>query len=244
MLSRPLTHASSTWAALDRDSVEGDQVFDRERIGRELSDRQLRTVQRQRRDDRVDSASVVQPSVHHRTGLVDAAANLGHDLVDGSPQVRLVGEGRLRAVQLTIALKPDVVVAVHHDFGQGGVMQKWLQGAEPENVIGDLLRKPTAVAAGHRLLGRGNSILQGRANQLFQFALGHVHVVQLGSDGFDQLGVHDAFDLGERISTSHPSAHGGRRGQALVRPCVARASADSAGPWLSGPRGSWATSPS
>jgi hypothetical protein len=43
-------------------------------------------------DDRVDTGAVGQAGVHHRLGLVDATADLAHDLVDDASQVRLVHE--------------------------------------------------------------------------------------------------------------------------------------------------------
>ena len=46
-----------------------------------------------------------------------------------------VSETRLRSMELSVPLEPDVVVTVHHDFGQGRIVQKWLKGTEAEDVV-------------------------------------------------------------------------------------------------------------
>ena len=46
----------------------------------------------ERVDDRVDTGAVGQAGVDHRRRLVDATADLAHDLVDDAPEVRLVDE--------------------------------------------------------------------------------------------------------------------------------------------------------
>ena len=51
----------------------------------EPADGKRRTIQRQRRDDRVDAAAIRQPGVHHRRRLVDTTAHLRDHLVDDPP---------------------------------------------------------------------------------------------------------------------------------------------------------------
>ena len=70
-----------------------------------------RAVDGQRRDDGVDAAAVGQAGVDHRAGLVDAAADAGHDLVDRAAQVGLVGELGVGGGEHALALQPDVLVA-------------------------------------------------------------------------------------------------------------------------------------
>jgi hypothetical protein len=74
------------------EGAEADQVVDLERVGGELPDGQERAADGQRVDHRVDPGAVGQAGVDHRGGLVDAPADLGHDLVDDAPQVGLVDE--------------------------------------------------------------------------------------------------------------------------------------------------------
>ena len=68
----------------------------------------MRAVEGDRRDDRVDTRAVGQAGVHQRAGLVDAAADATHDLVDGAPQVGVGAEAGLDREELAGALDEDV----------------------------------------------------------------------------------------------------------------------------------------
>ena len=57
--------------------------------------------------DRVDTGAVGQTGVDHRRRLVDATADLAHDLVDRAPQVVLVDELDVGALDLAAALDVD-----------------------------------------------------------------------------------------------------------------------------------------
>ena len=117
------------------------------RLLAELADREQRAAERERRDDRVDAAAVGEPRVDHRRRLVDAAADLGDDLVDDPAQVRVVVEAHVRLVQAALALDPDVVRAVDHDLGDAVVGQQPLERPVAEDVVGDLGGEPLAVVA-------------------------------------------------------------------------------------------------
>src|SRR4030095_10243846 len=72
--------------------AEPDQVVDLEGVLGELPDGEEGPTDRQRVDDGVDAGAVGQPGVHHGVGLVDAAPDLAHDLVDDPTKVLLVDE--------------------------------------------------------------------------------------------------------------------------------------------------------
>ena len=81
-----------------------------------------------------------------------------------------------------------------------GVAQERLERPVAEDVVGDLLRDPGAVGTGHDDVGRGDGALQGEADVALQLALRHVDVVELGAERRDELGVHDALDVLERVA--------------------------------------------
>ena len=64
------------------------EVLRAEAIGSEPANRQHRTVERERRNDGVDTRAVQQTRVHHRARLVDAAADRADDPLDDPQQVR------------------------------------------------------------------------------------------------------------------------------------------------------------
>ena len=96
---------------LRRERPEVDEVLDRVRVLGELSDGHERSTDGQRVHDAVDAGAVGQTGVHHRVRLVDAPADLAHDLVDDAPQVGLVGELDLGLDELAAPLHVDVVRA-------------------------------------------------------------------------------------------------------------------------------------
>ena len=76
----------------------------------EPPDRQERPADRERVDDDVHTGAVGQAGVDHRRRLVDATADLAHDLVDDAAQVVLVDELARRCSSiLPRALDVDLV---------------------------------------------------------------------------------------------------------------------------------------
>ena len=193
-----------------RDRAEVDEVVHRQRVGGELADRQRRAVDRERRDDGVDTAAVGKAGVDHRAGLVDAAADAGHDLLDGAPKVGLVGELGLDRLQPTVLLQVDLVEAVDHDLGDVGVTQERLDRPVAEDVVADLLGDPGAVGVADRAVLAREHVGQHLADPALQVGLVDVGGVEVGTELLDQLGVHDALELvdalllgGGRPATAH-----------------------------------------
>src|SRR5205823_10779848 len=76
---------------------EADQVLHRVGVGGELSDGEEGAADGQGMHDGVDAGAIGQAGVDHRSGLVDATADLGDNLVDDAAQVVFVDElGRHR----------------------------------------------------------------------------------------------------------------------------------------------------
>ena len=103
------------------------------------------TPQGQRRHDGVDTGAVGQAGVHHRRRLVDPAADGGDHAVDDAPVLALRAEDDLAALDLALALDPDLVEGVTHDFGDGPVGQQGLERPVAERVLEHLLHEALAL---------------------------------------------------------------------------------------------------
>ena len=137
---------------LVRERAEPDQTFEREHFAGELADRQRRSTQRKRRDDRVDAAAVGQARVDHRRRLVDPASDLRDDSVDDPQEMRVIEEGGARLGETSLPLHVDRVVAVDHDLGHALVAQQGLQRAVAEDVVRDFPFEPCAIRRAERAL--------------------------------------------------------------------------------------------
>ena len=156
MLARARTHAARKSSVAATERAKTDQVFGCQQLARELSDRQRRTVHRQRRDDRVDARAVGQARVDHGRRVVEAAADRPQDLVDDVQDVGVVAERRVGAVDDAAALEVDPVPGVDHDLGDRRVAQQRLERPEAEHLVGDLRGQPQALLTPerHRRSGR------------------------------------------------------------------------------------------
>ena len=103
---------------------------------RELADGKARAVDGERRDDGVDTAPIRESCVDVGTLRVDVPVERRDDGVYDSAYL-LVGVEELLvdALQPSLALDIDVLVAVDHDFGHGLVIEESLQRAEVQEVV-------------------------------------------------------------------------------------------------------------
>ena len=113
----------------------------------EHPDRDDRSVQGQRGNDRVESRSVGQPGIDHRRGLVDAAADPRDDAVDDLKQVVVVAEADLRLLDPPFFLDIDVLGPVDHDVADLVVLEQQLERTEAECLVEDLIDQPLALVA-------------------------------------------------------------------------------------------------
>ena len=107
--------------------AEVDEVPDRQRHLAELTDGQRGTADGQRRNHGVDAGAVLQPRVHEGRRFVDAPAHLGDDALNDLAQVVLGAEPGFGQGELAVAFHIDLVHPVHHDFGDGRIVEEPLQ---------------------------------------------------------------------------------------------------------------------
>src|SRR5204863_3539518 len=98
----------------------------------EFTDRDGGAAQRQRRDDDVDAAAVLEAGVAERGGLVDTAADLVDDALGDLEQMLLVAELDRRDLELALALDVTLLGAIDHDVADRRVGQQLLERAEAE----------------------------------------------------------------------------------------------------------------
>ena len=196
---------------LGGERLEADEVIHGQGHLGELPDRERRPVERQGREDGVDPGTIGQAGVDHGGGLVDPAADLAHDALDHPAQVVVEQEPGLRGVELALALHVDRPGAGDHDLADGGVGEERLQGAVPEDVLGDVVDQALALGGGERGavgLEHAGQLLDDEAVQLL---LGHLGPEQAATQAAEQRLLGPLLDGGERV--------GGRRRLAVAGRC-------------------------
>ncbi len=146
----------------DRDEILGPQA-----LGRKAADREQRSVDRQRRDDRVHTGAIRQARVDHRRAVVDAPADAAHDPVDDPHQMPIVLERRRQPVQFAAALDVDVLVGVDQDVANRGVPQQRLEWPQPEDFVDDVPENRVALAHAERHGLFGNQVEEQRPDVRF-----------------------------------------------------------------------------
>jgi len=179
--------------------AERDQVVDRVRVTRELPDRHRRAVQRERWDDRVDTAAIGEARIDHRRGLVDAASDLRDDLVDDPHDVRLVDEANVAQLELAVALDVDAVVGVDHDLGDRVVAKQRLDRAVAEDVVGQLADDLAPLLACERRPVEGELLRHGTVD-LVGKVFGAVLAEELRAELRDALVVDACLQVGVRVA--------------------------------------------
>src|SRR6185437_8431633 len=165
----------------------------------ELADRHRRAVQAERRDDRVHARAVGQAGVDHGRGLVDAAPDLGHDLVEDPAQVRVVGEAGVGREDPAAALDEDLTVVVHHDLGDGLVLQEPLERAVAGDLVRDLAGEQVAVGTRQRRLLGGQRRLDDPAQAAVEGRLVDLAREHRGPQALDDDLVDAVADVGELV---------------------------------------------
>ena len=112
-----------------------DQILRADAIGAETANRQHGTVERERRNDRVDAGAVLQPGVDHRAGLVDAPSDHADDALDDPEQVRVVLEDDLRLFEAPFALDVHLIVPVDQDVRDVRILEQRFERPEAEDLV-------------------------------------------------------------------------------------------------------------
>ena len=118
------------------------------------------SAQRQRRDDHVDTGSVLEPRIHHRRRLVDAPADAADDPVDDLHQLLVALERDRAERQLAVLLDVDLLVAVDHDFGDVLAREQLLERTETEDVVDQDLDEAQPVRPAHRDVLLGDHVVE------------------------------------------------------------------------------------
>ena len=128
-----------------RERPEAEQVVAPQALAAEAADRDRRTVDRHRRQRRVDAAAVGQAQVGHRRRGVDAAADARGDALDDAHDVLGVAEAHVGALEPAEALDVHLVRRVDEDVGDGRIGQQRRQRTHADRLVGQLLGQPDAL---------------------------------------------------------------------------------------------------
>ena len=112
-----------------------DQILGTDAIGAKPADGQDRSIERQRRNHRVDARAILQARIDHRARLVNATTDHAHDALDDAEQVRVVLEHHVGLFEAAFFLDVDLVVAIDQDVGDVGVLEQQFQRPEPEDLV-------------------------------------------------------------------------------------------------------------
>ena len=156
---------------LVRHRAEALHHVERDRLFGEFTDRDGGAAQRQRRDDDVDAAAVLEAGVGERRGLVDAAADLVDDALGDLEQMLLVAELDLGELELALALDVGLVGAVDHDVADRRVGEQLLERAEAEQLVDQHLFERELLAAVEVDLELGQHLADDRAEFLGELVL-------------------------------------------------------------------------
>src|SRR4029079_4008982 len=106
---------------LFRHRAEPTHHVERDRLFGKFTDGDGGSAKRQRRNDDVDAAAVLETGVGQRSGLVDTAADLVDDALGDLEQMFLVTELDFGQLQLALALNKRLVGTIDHDVADRGV---------------------------------------------------------------------------------------------------------------------------
>jgi hypothetical protein len=118
-------------------------------VAAEAADGECGAIEGEGGDDGVDAGAVEEAGVDDGLGLIDAAANLGDDLLDDVEEVAVVFEADGAEGEFAVAFDVDLVIAVDEDIGDGGFLEERLERTEAEDFIEDLFDHLVGFGGGH-----------------------------------------------------------------------------------------------
>ena len=199
-----MTMLSVQWTRLEKhghalgERPKGDQFLHRQRAFAELADGDRRAVERQRRNDDVDARTVGQPRVAERARLVHPASQRRENLVDDPAAAFHVKEFDRGKTQPPLLLGINRLVPVHHDFGDGVVLEQLFEGAVADHFIDDVAEQLDAKLPSDGNLVRGEPLVDEFLDALFKRAFAAAFQ-KFGIQRLDQVGqellleLHDKF---------------------------------------------------
>ena len=119
-------------------------------LASETANGETGTIERERRNDGVDTRSVSEAGIHHRRRFVHATAHPRDDALDDLHQVDVVFEGQCRQFELAGFFDVDPVVAVDQDVGDVGILEQLLERPKSEDLVENFARKSFAFGKAER----------------------------------------------------------------------------------------------
>src|SRR4029078_4053475 len=101
----------------------------------EFADRECRSVDRKRGNNRVDARTVRQAGVADRRGFIDAPADLGDDSPADVQQLLIVTKTNSGLLYLSLDLDVDRTGSIDHDVGDVVARKQRLESAEDKQVL-------------------------------------------------------------------------------------------------------------
>ncbi|MNJ33823.1 hypothetical protein D3C77_285130 [compost metagenome] len=140
------------------DGAGGQQVGTLEHVLAEFTDRQARPVQRYRRDDRIDPATVGHARIDHRRRLIQAPPQRCKDALHHPLHMMGVDKAQVGLLQHAGPLDKHPVRAVDQNLGDAGVAQQHLQRTEAGQFIDNLLGQALHLVARQGQVQAGNVV--------------------------------------------------------------------------------------
>src|SRR5581483_3537543 len=120
------------------------ELLERDRARAEPPDRDARAVDRERRDDGVETGAVGEPCVDHRRGAVEPQPERRDDATDETYDRRGV-ESQRDGLEPALPLDERATRAVEHDLGDRRVMEQGLERSQPRDLADAVVEQDVVV---------------------------------------------------------------------------------------------------
>lgn len=101
------------------------------------------------RNHHVHTGAVGQTGIHQRRCFIHVTADGRHDFVDNAHKVGIIMELGPRQMEFPHPFHVNLLRPVHHNFGDGVILQERFDGAVTQNFIADIRYQPGPLASGH-----------------------------------------------------------------------------------------------
>ena len=106
----------------------------------ETTNRHVRAINGQRRDDHVHTGAIGQAGIHHRRRFIDTTADRRNNLVNDVHQVRIILEHDLGLFELAPSLDVNLLGSINEDVSDCGILQQRLQRTQTKDLVQNLKR--------------------------------------------------------------------------------------------------------
>ena len=106
---------------------------------RKTANRQRGTIKRKGGDYGIDAAAILKAGVHHWRALVHAPTHPSDNPINDTPKVYFISKFNLWAEnKLSLLLDINMVIAVHHDFTDALIFERYFQRTKPQEFVHQL----------------------------------------------------------------------------------------------------------